>query len=76
MLTKPLGFTNQTEQIVYHAMRNWGCPVHYENIAMMLGNNQGVGYTATYRYIRHLTMLGHLRRVRPGVYSAFGEERD
>lgn len=73
----------------YIAMRNWGCPVHYENVTAYENNinpstdgqywlNPEFRKMAekTRRILSKLVNHRYIRRVRPGVYSAFGPERD
>ena len=71
------------EDKVYQTLRRYGCPVHSELLTAIV-NDVNSYYnnltTSDYRQVKRalysLVNKGEIRRVRPGVYSAFGPERD
>ena len=60
------------ESKILGALRDWGCPVHWH----ILRELTGYDYYDLSPALSRLAQRNVIRRVAPGAYSYYGEERD
>lgn len=73
-----------TNTEVRNALIKWGTSVHYQMLASYITDRHWDGpnpptaneCSTVRKHLGNLVKQGVVRRVRPGVYSAFGKERD
>lgn len=72
----PTGLT-AVQSVVHKIMYNYGCPAHRELIHDFVATNWfKVSQSTIDKALYYLVNQGIMRRVRRGVYSARGAERD
>lgn len=75
----------KTKDLINQALLRWGCPIHMEGLHRFIHNtNLSYGdvpltyprFETVRKALYSLVNEGLIRRVRPGVYSAYSSVRD